>query len=127
MNFDSKLHRPSRRRRLLLPALAALAFVVGQHAVADTPPAPAMTRIVGPMQSPLPQSTEGSDEFIVMLCRHGIEPGRAKQEVPQDLPLVCLVTQADAAELQMGPARFQELLDKAVNSGQLSVLLLRPQ
>lgn len=126
MNFDSKPHHPSRCRRLLLPAMAALAFVVGQHAAADTP-APAVTRVAGPIQIPLPQSNEGSDELIVMLCRRGIEPGRSGREMPQELPLLCLVTQADAATLQMGPTRFQELLDKAVNSGQLSVMLLRPQ
>jgi hypothetical protein len=126
MNFDSKVHRPS-RRRLLVPVLAALAFAAGQTAVADTP-APSMIRTAAPMQSPLPHGTEGgNDELIVMLCRRGVEPGKTVQEMPQELPLLCLVTQTDEETLQMGPARFQDLLDRAVNSGQMTVLVLRPQ
>jgi hypothetical protein len=75
----------------------------------------------------LPHGTEGSDELIVMLCRRGVEPGQFRQELPQELPLLCLVTKADEKTLLMGPARFQELLDKAASSGQLTVHVLRPK
>lgn len=128
MNFDRKLrHRSRRHRILLLPALTTLALFAAQPATADML-APAMTRTAAALQSPLPQGTEGgSDELIVMLCRRGVEPGQAVQELPQELPLLCLVTQADEEALQMGPARFQELLDKAASSGRMSVLLLRPK
>jgi hypothetical protein len=38
-----------------------------------------------------------------------------------------LVTETDARSLQMGPARFQELLDRAANAGTLTVMVLRRQ
>ena len=77
-------------------------------------------------QKPLPSGVP-SDELIVMLCRRGLEPGQLPQQMPQELPLLCLVMQTDGQALQMGPERFQELLDKAANSGMLTVLLLQPQ
>lgn len=128
MKVDTKAkgRRVARRSRLLWTAMTALAFTLAPPVLADTA-APIRVVTAMTMQSPLPPGSEGSDELIVMLCRRGIEPGQAMQELPQELPLLCLVTHTDAQALQMGPARFQELLDRAADSGQLSVMLLQPQ
>jgi hypothetical protein len=40
------------------------------------------------------------------------------------LPLLCMATETDEQSLQMGPARFRELLETAAKSGSMMLFVL---
>jgi len=125
MKTDSTPRDACWRRRLLCPALAALSFGLALAARAETPAAGAI-RITPPLDaSPYAEQEDVHGELLVLVCRPGRMPIQ-QQQMQQDLPLLCLVTQADEQALRMGPDRFQQLLDKAVDSGAV-VVLVRPR
>jgi hypothetical protein len=126
MTHDSTSGRVLRQRRWLLPLFASAVFAAAGPAAAQSGAA-GFTRTAATLESPQPQGSDSSDKLIVMVCRPGLPPNVSAQEMPQELPLLCLVTETDAQTLQMGPARFQELLDRAADSGTLTVMLLQPQ
>jgi hypothetical protein len=126
MNHHSTFGHVLGQCRPLLPLFASVAIAVAAPVVAQPGP-PGMTHTAAPLESPVQPGNATSDTLIVMVCRPGIDPDASLQAVPQELPLVCLVTETDAQTLQMGPARFQELLDRAADSGTLTVMVLRPQ
>jgi len=126
MNHDSTPGRVLGQRRWLLPLFASAAFAAAAPAAAQSDAA-GFTRTAAALESPVPQGSDSSDKLIVMLCRPAMLPNASAQEMPQELPLLCLVTETDAQTLQMGPARFQELLERAADSGTLTVMVLQPQ
>lgn len=128
MKFDST-PRCGFSPRFLWPAVAA--FMLSLSAAAHAEPALAVkpTRVAAPLVA-APAAPKQGEELLVMICRRGVAPTQGmqmQQELPQDLPLVCLTAPADEEALQMGPDRFHELLNKAAESGLMFVLVIRPQ
>lgn len=107
--------------RLGLVGLAALCIGSALPARADlvhpvsTPDAPAATPYV-----------KDNGEVLIMVCRRGFElhDMHRMQEMPQDLPLWCLPTQASQHPLQAGAARFQQLLYTAASAGSLPIVVM---
>ena len=100
-----------------------MAFAAAGAIDMDPPASPSQLLQLAP--SAPPQDTE---HLLVLVCRPASVPAALQmhpQEMPQDLPLMCLVTMAHEQALRMGPARFQQLLDEALNAG-VGVVLVRP-
>jgi hypothetical protein len=83
----------SQRRRA--QSLLCLSLAVVVQAGAGTP-------LPASQHAPLPPGIEGADDVLNLLCRLG-------PDLPQELPMICLVTELDeTAEVET--ARFDELL-----------------
>jgi hypothetical protein len=113
-----KIHaRPNWLRGLLAPlmCLSMATAALGQG--------------IAPERSPLPPAIEGADHILVLLCRLGageMPSAQTMQELPQELPMICLVTDADEEVVHMGAGRFNELLDVAASSGRMTVFVFPP-
>lgn len=130
MKIDSLHICVARLRHLLVPimtvaslALASVAqaepAVAGRQHVASKP-------VITPLGAP-PRQAQATSEVLVMVCRRGVEETPSAQGAQRYAPLLCLATQADEEVVRMGPARFRELLEKAVDSGAMVVFVLPPQ
>lgn len=86
----------------------------------------AAQRVAAPLEAP-PQRGQAPGNLLLMVCRRGLEDTNQMQEKQQELPLLCLATEADEETVQLGPARFRELLEEAAKSGAMEVFVLQPQ
>jgi len=129
MTIESTVRRANWLRGWMLPALMAMSTSVVLPASAGSG-VEGPTRTAARLEAPLPVTGEANETLVMVYRRGSLGEAQARQgvqEMPQELPLLCLVMQVDEESLQMGPARFQELLDKAASSGSMVVLVLPPQ
>ncbi len=110
-------------RRVLLLSLTALS-------VWAVPPVGGLSAAIASVDSRAKPYVSDTGEVIVMMCRRGpleqAQDMQYMQDMPQDFPLLCLATQVNEEEARMSPAQLRDLIDKAAQSGGLSVIVVHP-
>lgn len=133
MKVDSRHSFAAGPWRGLARALAFASLALGPAVQAE--PVAAMQRVATQRPAPMLEApplrpTQAGGELLVMVCRRGVEdtqPMRQMQQMQQDLPMLCLATEADEETMQMGPERFRDLLEKAVKAGATVVFVVQRQ
>ena len=129
MKLDAR-HRCATRgcRAWLLPALAAAGLVGFSLTAAAQSRAPSagVQRVAAPLDLPQ-RPAQAQGDLVVMVCRRALEEPRQPAQPRRDAPMLCMATEADEDTVQMGPARFRDLLERAVQSGATVVFVLQPQ